>query len=168
MRQFGVLINLGRAILNAEACQTRDIHLTNDGYFDFKHVKLCAHINISYILYKPCSVATPEHSEPLPPENYVRIVALSPDLWTVSIYSATEFLHHSSTIELLSLLKLIKRVIPELWGLTTILEIVISLVAAVARKFMQDRHTGRYSKTGFVQALSSLKYFVPLSALILA
>ena len=66
MRQFGVLINLGRAILNAEACQTRDIHLTNDRYFDFKHVKLCAHINISYILYKPCSVATPEHSEPPP------------------------------------------------------------------------------------------------------
>jgi hypothetical protein len=85
MRQFGVLINLGRAILNAEACQTRDIHLTNDRYFDFKHVKLCAHINISYILYKPCSVATPEHSEPLPSENYVRIVALAPDLRKVSL-----------------------------------------------------------------------------------
>jgi hypothetical protein len=105
------------------------------------------HTSLSPIfLYKLCSIATPKHSEPLLPENYVRIVALSPDLWTVSIYSATEFLHHSSTIELLSLLKLIKRVIPELWGLTTILEIVISLVAAVARKFMQDRHTGRYSK----------------------
>jgi hypothetical protein len=38
-------------------------------------------------LYKSCSVATPEHSEPLPLENYVRVVALAPDLQKVSVYS---------------------------------------------------------------------------------
>lgn len=34
-----------------------------------------------------CSVATPEHSEPLPPKNHVLVVALMPDLWRVSFYS---------------------------------------------------------------------------------
>src|SRR5436305_1391565 len=67
------------------------------------------HTSISPIfLYKSCSVATPEHPEPLPLENYVRIVALAPDLPTVPLYGATEFLHHSSTAVLLSLLILIK------------------------------------------------------------
>jgi hypothetical protein len=63
------------------------------------------HKSISPIfLYKSCSVATSEHSEPLPLENYVRIVALAPDLREVPLYGAIEFLHYSSTIELLSLL----------------------------------------------------------------
>jgi hypothetical protein len=67
------------------------------------------HTSISpIILYKSCSVATPEHSKPLPLENYARIVALAPDLRTVPLYGVTEFLHHSSTAELLSLLILIK------------------------------------------------------------
>ena len=67
------------------------------------------HTSISPIyLYELCSVATPKHSEPLPLENYVRIVALASDLRKVSFYSATEFLHHNSTIEFLSLLILIK------------------------------------------------------------
>ena len=62
----------------------------------------------SIFLYKSCSVATSEHSELLPSENYVRIVALAPDLQKVSFYSIIEFLNRSSTIELLSLLILIK------------------------------------------------------------
>ena len=67
------------------------------------------HTSISPIFsYKSCSVASPEHSEPLPLENYARIVALAPDLWTIALYGATEFLYHSSTTELLSLLILIK------------------------------------------------------------
>jgi hypothetical protein len=60
------------------------------------------------ILYKSSSVATPKHCEPLSPENYIRIVAIAPDLRKVSVYSAIEFLYHSSTIELLLLLILIK------------------------------------------------------------
>jgi hypothetical protein len=58
--------------------------------------------------YKSCSVATLEHSEPLLLENHVRIVALTPDLQRVSFYSVTEFLHHSSTTELLPCLIHIK------------------------------------------------------------
>jgi hypothetical protein len=52
----------------------------------------------SYALY---SVATPGHPEPLPLENHVRIIALTPDLQRVSFYSITDFLHHSSTTELI-------------------------------------------------------------------
>jgi hypothetical protein len=37
--------------------------------------------------YKPCFIATAEHSKPLPAENYPRIVALAPGLWNVSVYS---------------------------------------------------------------------------------
>jgi uncharacterized protein len=82
------------------------------------------------LLYKLCSVAVSEHSEPLTLENYVRVVALAPDVRIVPFYGAMEFLHHSSTIELLSLLILIKRSYLSLRvSLITILEIVISLVA---------------------------------------
>jgi len=57
-------------------------------------------------------VATPEHFEPLSLENYVRIIALTPDLRKVPLYSVTEFLPHSSIIELLSLLILMKGLYP--------------------------------------------------------
>ena len=60
-------------------------------------------------VYKLCSIATAKHSEVLLLENYVRIVALAPDLRKVHLYSATEFLYYNSTIELLLLLMLIKR-----------------------------------------------------------
>lgn len=89
-------------------------------------------------------MATPEHSEPLPLENYVRIVALTPNLQRVFFYSATEFLHHSSTIELLLSLITYKGVLSKLQGLTTMREIFISLVAAVARKFIHGRHGDQY------------------------
>ena len=73
------------------------------------------HTSMSPIfLYKSRSIATPKHSEPLLAENYVRIVALAPDLWKVPVYSATEFLHHSSTIKLSSTSDTYKKVIPEL------------------------------------------------------
>jgi len=49
-------------------------------------------------------VATPEHSGPLSPENYVRVVTLAPDLRAASFYDAREFFDYSSTIKLLSLL----------------------------------------------------------------
>lgn len=52
------------------------------------------------LLYKSCSIATPEYSKPLPPENYSRIIALAPGFWNVSVYRKIEFLHYSSTIEL--------------------------------------------------------------------
>src|SRR6266536_2221524 len=67
------------------------------------------HTSISPIFfYKLCSVATLGHPELLLLENHVRIVALTPDLQRVSFYSVTDFLHHSSTTELLPSLILIK------------------------------------------------------------
>jgi len=59
----------------------------------------------SYTLY---SVATLRHPEPLPLENHVRIIALTPDLQGVSFYNIIDFLHHSSTTELILSLILIK------------------------------------------------------------
>ena len=53
-------------------------------------------------------------------------------------------LYHSTTIELLSLLILIKGFNPRLRALLPYEEVVISLMAVVARKFMQGRHAGKY------------------------
>ena len=64
------------------------------------------------IFYKSCSIATPEHSKPLLLKNHIHIIALMPDLQRVTFYSATEFLHHSSTTELLLSLIYIKRSYP--------------------------------------------------------
>jgi hypothetical protein len=59
------------------------------------------HTSISpIILYKLCSVATSKYFETLLLENYVRIIALAPDLQTVLLYSTIEFLYHSFTTEL--------------------------------------------------------------------
>jgi hypothetical protein len=60
------------------------------------------------LYYKSRSVATPGYPEPLILENYVRIVALGPDLRAVSFYNVREFLLHNSTIELIVLLILMK------------------------------------------------------------
>jgi hypothetical protein len=57
-------------------------------------------------------VATLKHSEPLPLEKNVRIIALTPDLRKVPLYSVTEFRPYSSIIELLSLLILMKGAYP--------------------------------------------------------
>ena len=68
------------------------------------------HTSISPIFsYKLYSVATPGHSKHLSPENYIRVIALTPDLHRVSFYSVIEFLYYNSTIELLLSLILIKR-----------------------------------------------------------
>jgi hypothetical protein len=53
------------------------------------------------IFYKLCSVAILGHLELLLLENYILIVALTPDLQRVSFYSVTEFPHHSSTTKLI-------------------------------------------------------------------
>jgi len=103
------------------------------------------HIQISPIfLYKLCSMATSKHSESLPLENYVCIVALAPDLQKVSFYSETEFLNHSSTNKLLLFLILIKGSYPSSKALLLCWKSFISLVAAVTRKFMQGRHLDWY------------------------
>lgn len=103
------------------------------------------HTSISLIfLYKSCSVATPEHPEPLPLQNRVCIVAVTPVLRRVSFHSATEFLHHSSTIELLVSLVHIKGSYLSSHSLPTMLEIVISVVVALVRKFIHDRHRDQY------------------------
>lgn len=58
-----------------------------DGYFDFKQLRLHAHINVLTVLYKSCAVATPENSEPSHLENYVRIVAFASSLRRASFHS---------------------------------------------------------------------------------
>ena len=60
-------------------------------------------------LYTSRFIATPKHLEPLSPKYYICVVPLAPDLQRVSLRSVIEFLHHSSTIELLSLLIPINR-----------------------------------------------------------
>lgn len=96
------------------------------------------------ILYKSCVVSTLEHLGLLPLKNYVRIVAFAFNLRTISFHDVIESLYHSTTIELLSLLILIKEAYSSLRALSSCDEIVINLVAAVARKLMQGRHAGRY------------------------
>jgi hypothetical protein len=76
----------------------------SEGYFDFKHLKIYL---IS--LYTSCFIATPKYLEPLSLKNYICVVALAPDLQKVSLCGVIEFLHYSSTIELLSLLIPINR-----------------------------------------------------------
>jgi len=62
------------------------------------------HTSISPVFsYKSYSVATPGHPEPLPLENHVRIIALTPDLQSVSFYSVIDFLLFSTAFFSLSL-----------------------------------------------------------------
>lgn len=88
-------------------------------------------------------MATAEHLESLPLESHVRIVALTPELQRVPFYSATYFLHHSSTIELLVSLVHIKWSYLSFKALS-MRDVVIGLMAAVARKFMHGRHANQY------------------------
>jgi hypothetical protein len=89
-------------------------------------------------------VAITKHLEHLPSKNYVRIVAIAPDLRGAFFYSVTEFLRHSATFKLIPLLILIHGPYPNLTALILYWEVVISLMAAVARKFMQSRHANWY------------------------
>jgi hypothetical protein len=64
------------------------------------------HMSISPIFsYKLYSVAIPGHLESPLLENHVRIIALAPDLQRVSFDGVTDLLYHSSTTELLLLIK---------------------------------------------------------------
>jgi hypothetical protein len=107
----------------------------NNRYFHFKHLRIHAHLDTPYNVLKLYSVATSGHLKPLLLEYHVVIIALTPDLQRVFFHSVTEFLHHSSTTELILPLILNQRVLSELSGLITMQEIVISLVAAMACKF---------------------------------
>ena len=60
------------------------------------------------ILYKFCFVAISKYFKTLALQHYVYNVAVAPDLRKVFLYSATNYLHHSSTIKLLLLLIIIK------------------------------------------------------------
>jgi hypothetical protein len=79
-------------------------------------------------------VATPEYRDPSQLENYLRIVAFPLDLFRISFYSVIEFLHHSTTTNLILLLELTRgqyltlRVLQPCWG------VIISLVAGVVRE----------------------------------
>jgi hypothetical protein len=103
------------------------------------------HASISPIfLHMSCSIATLELLEPLLLENCVCIIALMPDLQRVSFYSVTESLHHSSIIDLLLPLTLIKGSYLSFKASPTMREIIISLVVAVACKFIHGRHANQY------------------------
>lgn len=89
-------------------------------------------------------MATSKHLEQIPPKNYDRIAAIVPNLRRASFLGVTQFLRHSTTIELLSLLVPLKEPHPSLRISPLYWEVVISLVAAIARKFMRSRHVDRY------------------------
>jgi hypothetical protein len=59
-------------------------------------------------LCKSYSVATLEALKALPSKNYIRVVALEPDLRAASFHDAREFFDYSSAIKLLLLLILTK------------------------------------------------------------
>jgi hypothetical protein len=95
------------------------------------------HTSISPVFYyKSYSMATPGHPEPLLLENHVRIIALTPDLQSVSFYSVIDFLHHSSTTELIPSPILIKEPYLSSKASLQCRESSSALVAAVACKFM--------------------------------
>ena len=75
---------------------------------------------------------TPELAGPSHLENYVRVAAFSLDLWRAYFHGITEFLHHSTTIELLSPFKLIEGIDPSLRLPLRCLEAVISNLSHVA------------------------------------
>src|SRR5438876_5226657 len=103
------------------------------------------------ILYKSCAVATPKHLGPCPPKNYVRTIAFPPILQRVSFCSVTKFLHYSTTIKLWPLIILIKGSYSSLRVSLRYWDIIISLVSAVARKFMLRIGTSNRSES-LVQA----------------
>ena len=88
-------------------------------------------------------MATPGHTKLLSLENHVRIITFTPDLQRVSFYSIIGFLYHSSTTELITSPILIKELL-ELSGITTMQGSSSALVAAVACRFMHDRHADLY------------------------
>jgi hypothetical protein len=77
-------------------------------------------------------------------KSYIHIVACAPDLRRGFFHGLTEYLRHSTTIEVLLLLILIKEPYPSLKPSLPYWEVVICLVAAIARKFIQSRHADRY------------------------
>jgi len=83
----------------------------NNKHFDLKYLKICTHLNISYI-FLLCSMATPGHLESLLLENHVYIIAFTLDLQKVSFYRVIEFLYYSFTTELVLSLILIKESYP--------------------------------------------------------
>jgi hypothetical protein len=115
------------------------------------------HLSISpIILHKLYSTATPEYPRLLLQENYVFIVALAPDLLRVCFYDETDFVHQSSTFQLLLFPKHIKRLYLSSKASTTMREIVISHVAAVRGKFMNGCYGNQYVPR--VEALTIFGY----------
>jgi hypothetical protein len=84
------------------------------GTWTLSILKTCAHLNIPYIFYTLCSIATPGYPEPLLLEIHVHIVALTPNLQRVFFYGITELLYYSSTTELILSLILYKGVLYKL------------------------------------------------------
>jgi hypothetical protein len=103
------------------------------------------HTAISLIIFcKLYSVATPGYLKCRRLKNSCSRRRLTPDLQRVSFYSVIEFLHHSSTTELIPFLILCKGILSALSDLLTMREIINIVMAAVACRFMQDRHEDRY------------------------
>lgn len=123
---------------------------TYGGYFDFKQLGICAHVSIRNSLYKSYTIATPKHLEPFLPKNYIRIVAFTPNLHRAFFYSRIDFLPYSTTVKLLPLLILIIGSYSSLRISLRWMEVIASLVSAVARKFMQGCHPRSVPPTGAI------------------
>ncbi len=103
------------------------------------------HTSIStIILYKPCAIATLKHLEPVPSKNYIHIIAFTFNLQRALFYSITVFLHYSTTIKLLLPTIFIKGCYLSLRASLLCWDIIISLIYAEARKFMQCRQADQY------------------------
>ena len=101
-------------------------------------------VRTAIIFYKLYFIVISRYFKYIRLKIHVRIVALTPDLQRVSFCNEIDPLYYSLTTTLLLPLIPIKEFIGALRPFINIREIVISLVAAVACRFIQDRQAGRY------------------------
>jgi hypothetical protein len=103
------------------------------------------HTSISIIIfYKPCAIATLKHLELVLSKNYIRIITFTFNLQRALFYSITVFLHYSTTIKLLLPTIFIKGCYLSLKASLLCWDVIISLIYAKARKFMQCRQADQY------------------------
>jgi hypothetical protein len=95
-------------------------------------------------LYELCFIAIAEHFELHFLTYLFYVVDLGLILQIVFFYSNIKFCYYSFTTKLLLLLIFIEWFFLDFKTLLSLLEPIISLMAAVSCRFMQDRHTDRY------------------------
>ena len=105
------------------------------GTFTLWRSRICVHVDILTSLYKLGSIATTWHLTPILLEKLSQHGRLSPAFGRVQLHDATEFPHHSTNINLLSLLKLRKGPNPSLTVPLRCYKVIINDVSGVASKF---------------------------------